>query len=80
MANFTLQVASLLLQRRGIEVEIDEHQPAKDFHLNRLQREFAALEIDHPVGIACRFELAVEAVGPGVVRTGNGTHPATAEE
>ncbi len=68
------------LERLGLRIEIDEQQATENFHLNRLECKLALVKIDQLLGVSSSLQLAVEAIGPGVIGAGDGAQLAAAEQ
>ena len=71
-ANSSPTSATDLLQRRRIPGQAHEHEAEQDLHAHRLQAQLRAVE--RREGLAGRHaeQLAVQTVGPAVVRAGDG--------
>src|SRR5665811_159303 len=63
------QSAEKLLQRRGLGVEVHEHEALPGFHADGNQSVLSTIEVLHAIELRHALEKAVEAVFPAVVRT-----------
>src|ERR1035441_4832505 len=63
------QSAEKLLQRRGLGVEVHEHEALPGFHADGNQSVLRAIKVLHAIELGHALERAVEAVFPAVVRT-----------
>src|SRR5215813_2129747 len=58
----------LLLQRPRLPGETDPDQAFPDRHMDPMQPETAAVDAVKRPPVGCRDKLAVQAIGPGVIR------------